>query len=158
MTPGTRPWRRIARAAPLPARGRAVALISLTVAMSKSSCSIATQTAAHAAVPPGRPPGVLPSRGCAAYSGSDGEKQERAGPASRPGFAGRGFQRRDARGERLVFLARQPGHFLDRLELLALDHVEVAQHALGLIAQERVELASHALRDAGGVIHQPRHL
>src|SRR5437870_4246530 len=33
MTPGTRPSRRTARAAPLPARGRAVALISLTVAI-----------------------------------------------------------------------------------------------------------------------------
>src|SRR5207302_8253893 len=42
----------------------------------QSSCSIATQTAAHAAVPPGRPPGVLPSRDGAAYSGSDREKQE----------------------------------------------------------------------------------
>src|SRR5262249_40853078 len=45
----------------------------------QSSCSIATQTAAHAAVPPGRPPGVLPSRGCAAYSRSDGGKQESGG-------------------------------------------------------------------------------
>src|SRR5450755_1722647 len=37
MTPGTRPSRRTARAAPLPARGRAVALISLTVAIVGSS-------------------------------------------------------------------------------------------------------------------------
>src|SRR5262249_61863680 len=33
MTPGTRPSRRTARAAPLPARGRAVAFNSLTVAI-----------------------------------------------------------------------------------------------------------------------------
>src|SRR5450631_3258426 len=37
MTPGTRPSRRTARAAPLPARGRTVALISLTVAIVGSS-------------------------------------------------------------------------------------------------------------------------
>src|ERR1700733_11565870 len=37
MTPGTRPSRRTARAAPLPARGRTVALISLAVAMCQSS-------------------------------------------------------------------------------------------------------------------------
>src|SRR5262249_45666808 len=42
----------------------------------QSSCSIAAEPAAPAAAPPGRPPGVLPSRGCAAYSGSDGGKQE----------------------------------------------------------------------------------
>src|SRR5262250_1102451 len=76
MTPGTRPSRRIARAAPLPARGRAVALISLTVAMSNPHVRLELQTAASAAVPPGRPPGVLPSRDGAAYSGWDGEKQE----------------------------------------------------------------------------------
>src|SRR5690349_11801828 len=58
--------------------------------------------------------------------------------ASRPGFADRGFERGDADGKRLVFLARQPGHLLDRFEFLALDHVEVAQHAFGLSAQQRV--------------------
>ena len=56
------------------------------------------------------------------------------------------------------FLARQPRHLLDRFELLALDHVEVAQDALGLMAQHGVELAPHALGDTGRVVHQPRRL
>jgi hypothetical protein len=38
MTPGTRPARRSDRAAPLPARGRAVAFIALTVAMTRVLC------------------------------------------------------------------------------------------------------------------------
>jgi hypothetical protein len=33
------------------------------------------------------------------------------------------LQRDDPRLQRLVFLARQPGHVLDRLELLALDDI-----------------------------------
>src|SRR3954465_1892853 len=69
-----------------------------------------------------------------------------------------GFERGNPDLERLVFLARQPGHVLDRLELLALDHVEIAEDALGLMAQHRVELAPHALGDAGRVVHQPRRL
>src|SRR5580698_8117251 len=36
-----------------------------------------------------------------------------------------GFQRGDAQLQRLVFLARQPRHVLDRLEFLALDVIEV---------------------------------
>src|SRR5712691_4058333 len=89
MTPGTRPSRRIARAAPLPARGRPVALISLTIAMSHphqvrlligfdcSSGSIAMQTAANAAVPPGRPPGVHPG-GVARLIAGRTEKNKKA--------------------------------------------------------------------------------
>jgi hypothetical protein len=46
------------------------------------------------------------------------------------------FQRGDARLQRLVLLARQPRHFLDRLEFLALDHIEVAQDAVGLVAED----------------------
>src|ERR1700716_4188159 len=64
------------------------------------------------------------------------------------------FQRRDARFEGLVFLARQPRHVLDRLELLALDDVEVAQDFFGLIADHRIDLTLDALGGAGGVIHQ----
>src|SRR6202011_4519582 len=163
MTPGTRPWRRIARAAPLPARGRAVAVISLTVAMSNPHVRLQCK---RPLTRPFRPTGL---QGCylaemarliAARTGKNKKAKGRSKSrrASRSGLADRRFERGDARGECLVLFARQPGHFLDRLELLALDHVEVAQHALGLIAQQRVELAPHALGNAGGVVHQPRHL
>src|SRR5271169_4984400 len=68
------------------------------------------------------------------------------------------LQRGDARLQRLVFLARQPRHVLDRLELLALDDVEVAQDFLGLIAQHGIDLALDALGGAGGVVHQSSDL
>src|SRR5258708_35723423 len=60
-----------------------------------------------------------------------------------------GLERGDARLQGLVLLARKPRHFLGRLELLALDHVEVAQDAVGLVAAHGVELAPHARGDAG---------
>ncbi len=67
-----------------------------------------------------------------------------------------GLQRCDPGLQRLVFLARQAGHVLDRLELLALDHVEVAQNALGLSAHHGVELALGALRGtAASFIRRP---
>src|SRR5216683_6606694 len=72
----------------------------------------------------------------------------------RGGNAELGFQRRDARLQRLVLLARQPRHVLDRLELLALDDVEVAQDLFGLIADHGVDLTLDALGGAGGVVHQ----
>src|SRR6185295_5713325 len=68
------------------------------------------------------------------------------------------FQRRYPRLQRLVFLARQAGHVLDGLELLALDHIEVAQDPLGLIAHYRIDLALDALGGAGGVVHQAADL
>src|SRR5450631_487066 len=72
----------------------------------------------------------------------------------RRGNAELGLQHRDARLQRLVFLARQPRRVLDRLELLALDDIEVAQDLFGLIADHGVDLALDALGGAGGVIHQ----
>ena len=69
-----------------------------------------------------------------------------------------GFQRRDPGLQGLVFLARQAGHVLDRIELLALDEVEVAQDALGLVANDRIDLALDALGGAGGVVHQTADL
>src|SRR6267378_2159861 len=130
------------------------------------------------------PPGVLEPQagGCIAVPGA---KDKKTGPESAPGGEGLslaggafpgaggklGFRRLDPglglnlgfkRGnpglEHLVLFARQPGHLLDRFELLALDHVEVAEDALGLMAQHGVELAPHALGDAGRVVHQPRRL
>src|SRR6185312_17175992 len=38
-----------------------------------------------------------------------------------------GFERGDPRFQRLVLLARQPRHVLDRLEFLALDEVHITQ-------------------------------
>src|SRR5580704_6810491 len=78
--------------------------------------------------------------------------------AGSAGFAERRLQRRDAGLERFVFLACQAGHVLDRLEILALDQVEIAQDALRLVAEQRLDLAPHALRGAGRVVHQPRDL
>jgi len=62
--------------------------------------------------------------------------------------------RGDARFQRLVFLTRQPRHVLDRLELLALDDIEVAQDFFGLIADHCIDLALDALGGPGGVVHQ----
>src|ERR1700690_1910063 len=77
-----------------------------------------------------------------------------AGIRRRGGTAEFGLQHRDARLQRLVFLARQPRHVLDRLELLALDDVEVAQDFFGLIADYGIDLALDALGGSGGVVHQ----
>src|SRR6202011_5423852 len=65
-----------------------------------------------------------------------------------------GFQCGDARLQRLVLLAREPRHVLDRLELLALDDIEVAQDFFGLVADHGIDLALDTLSGAGGVIHQ----
>src|SRR5437660_4078351 len=64
------------------------------------------------------------------------------------------LQGRDAGAQHLVLLARQPGHVLDRLELLALDQVEVPQPLLRLRLEHGVDLALDALRDASGIVHQ----
>src|SRR4051812_31926102 len=56
-----------------------------------------------------------------------------------------GFQRGDAHFKRFVFLACQPRHVLDRLELLALDDVEIAQDFFGLVAHHGIDLALDAL-------------
>src|SRR6185295_13123417 len=58
----------------------------------------------------------------------------------------------------LVFIARLRRHFLDGLEFLACDDVEIAQNALRLGLEDGLDLFAHAARDAGGVVHQPRHL
>ena len=61
------------------------------------------------------------------------------------------LQRRDPGLQRLVFLPGEPRHLLDGLELVAPDHVEVGEDALGLAAKQGVELAAHALGfDRGG--------
>jgi len=68
------------------------------------------------------------------------------------------FQRRNAGLQRLVFLAREAGHVLDRVELLALDQIEITQDALGLVADHGIDLALDALGRAGGVVHQAADL
>src|SRR5258708_40076408 len=69
-----------------------------------------------------------------------------------------GFQRTDARFQRLVFLARQPRHFLGRLELLALDDLKVAQAFFGLVADPGIDLALDALAIARAVVHHAADL
>src|SRR5579862_1829104 len=144
MIPGTRPARRSARAAPLPARERAVALIRLTVAMMISlSKALSYKRNSAASLQ-----GCCSGRGRRAYSGAGFEKQGMMarrrlgrnvpGLTAGAGLAERRLQRRDARLKRLVLLARQAGHVLDRLEILALDHVEIAQNALSLVAEQRL--------------------
>src|SRR5947208_2506989 len=48
-----------------------------------------------------------------------------------------GFEHRNPRLQRLVFLSRQTRHVLDGLKFLALDHVQIAQDSFGLIADHR---------------------
>src|ERR1044071_261421 len=43
-----------------------------------------------------------------------------------------GLKRVNASFQGLILLARQTGHFLGRLEFLALDHIKIAQNSLGL--------------------------
>src|SRR5262249_54817781 len=64
------------------------------------------------------------------------------------------LQGREPGPQHLVLLTRQPGHILDRLELLALDQIEVAQPLLGLGLEHGIDLALDALRDTGGIVHQ----
>src|SRR5499426_5196 len=120
------------------------------------------------------PPGVSGSRFARAYSGRVAERQgNKVRTALASGnplrlarhWRGRlaalcklGFKRGDAGLQGLILLARQPRHVLDRLELLALDHVEVAQDAVGLVADHGIELPPHPRGNAGGVVHQPRKL
>src|ERR1700751_2795915 len=74
------------------------------------------------------------------------------------GYAELGLQRQNPGLQTLVLLARDAGHVLDGLELLALDHVEVAQDLLGLGTPERIDLLFHALRRTGGIVHQAADL
>ena len=86
----------------------------------------------------------------------------RSGLARRPGHRGHlrkpRFEHRDARLERFIVLARDSRHLLDGLELLALDHIEIAQKALRLVAEQRLEFTADALRNAGRIVHQPGNL
>src|SRR5215471_1599163 len=68
------------------------------------------------------------------------------------------LKRRNPHLQRLVFLAREPCHVLDRLELLALHNIEVAQHLFRLVSPERVDFALDTLCRAGCIVHQPSDL
>src|SRR5215472_16165470 len=83
------------------------------------------------------------------------QSDARRGPAARPELRLEGS---DARLQGLVLLAGKPRHVLDSLELLALDQVEIGEPALGLGAEHGLDLAADTLRDAGGIVHQPRNL
>src|SRR5271165_4023599 len=77
---------------------------------------------------------------------------------SGPSGSDLGLQCRNPRLQSLVLLACRPRHVLDRLELVALDHVKLAQDAIGLIAEYGVELAPDPRSDARRIVHQPRYL
>src|SRR5580704_17567415 len=76
----------------------------------------------------------------------------------RPPVPQLGLERGEACLQGLVLLAGKPRHVLDGFEFLALDQIEILQPALSLGAEQGVELAPDALRDAGGIVHQPRDL
>src|SRR5580692_9858730 len=142
MIPGTRPARRSARAAPLPARERAVALIRLTVAMMISSSKALSYKWNSAA----SLQGCCSGRGRRAYSGAGFEKQGMMARGSSgrklPGLtsarnAARSLSRGCGAGSAGLAKRRlQRGDAgLERLVILALDHVEIAQDALRLVAE-----------------------
>src|SRR5262249_23089639 len=56
-----------------------------------------------------------------------------------------GLERREASTELFILLARLDRHLLDGLELLALDHVHLAQQALALGFHHGFKIAAHAL-------------
>src|SRR5690349_6953280 len=100
------------------------------------------------------PPGVLEPRtgGCIAAPGAKHKETGQIRPVSLSRYPGRpstvrgcapypGLERGNPGLQRLVFLAGEAGHLPDRLELIAADHVEIAEDALGLCADQRVELA-----------------
>src|SRR5215471_1086727 len=65
-----------------------------------------------------------------------------------------GLERCQASAELFVLLARLGGHLPHRLELLALDHVQLAQQALALGLYHGFEIAPHALGRAGRIGHE----
>src|SRR5262245_33350489 len=96
------------------------------------------------------------------YSRAGRQRQENRAKFSlarrSPALPRLGLKRRDAGLQRLVLLARQPGHFLAGLEDLAANRVELIEDTLGLGAEQGAELAAYPLGNAGGVVHEPRHL
>src|SRR3954469_1929073 len=108
MTAGTRPERRVSRAAPFPARSRFSALMVTTSAMTFSSNGGSPAHPLRGAVPPcsaARPPGVPYAAGNLVEQA--GDRLLLADPADRLG---------DQRGDRdLADVARQP-HRLGRLD------------------------------------------
>src|SRR5215468_8665215 len=56
-----------------------------------------------------------------------------------------GFERRDAGLQHFVFLTCQLGHFLDGLEFLAMDDIQITQDSLCLGAHDGIEFTLHAL-------------
>src|ERR1700687_126834 len=89
MMPGTRPARRSVRAAPLPARGRAVALISLAVAMAqvlvitrewKKAAEAATNPRAYSAAWPKPQERRRQKTGSRMIVGSTDEASAKSGP------------------------------------------------------------------------------
>src|SRR5262249_18722114 len=96
------------------------------------------KAAFFAACERGKPPGVPGTANAAVYSGGSPKGQETGRTAEMAlirsltfglpgGLFGLRLERGDPRLQRFIFLARQPSHFLNCLEFLALNHIEVAK-------------------------------
>lgn len=65
----------------------------------------------------------------------------------------RGFDGRDADGQRVIFFAGFLRHRFDGVEFLAAHDVHLLHEALGLALHQRLDFAFDAVGSASGIIH-----